>query len=43
MSLAVAGLAAQEPITIQDAEIISESFPGFAATMQTLGVNLDFV
>ena len=43
MSLAVAGLAAQEPITIQDAEIISESFPGFAATMQTLGANLDFV
>jgi 3-phosphoshikimate 1-carboxyvinyltransferase len=43
MALAVAGLASQEPIIIQEAEIISESFPGFGATLQTLGANLEFV
>ncbi len=31
MSLAVAGLAAQSPVEIQGAEIMDESFPGFAA------------
>src|SRR3990170_3895118 len=43
MALAVAGLGGPGPNTIQKDEIISESFPGFAATMQTLGANLDFV
>jgi 3-phosphoshikimate 1-carboxyvinyltransferase len=40
MSLAVAGLAAREPVVVQGAEIISESFPGFAATLQALGGDL---
>jgi len=40
MSLAVAGLAAEEPVILQGAEIISESFPGFATTMQNLGADL---
>jgi 3-phosphoshikimate 1-carboxyvinyltransferase len=40
MSLAVAGLAAQEPVTIQEAGIIHESFPGFAETLQTLGADI---
>ncbi|HLE14157.1 MAG TPA: 3-phosphoshikimate 1-carboxyvinyltransferase [Anaerolineales bacterium] len=40
MSLAVAGLAAEEPVILQGAEIISESFPGFVTTMQNLGADL---
>lgn len=40
MSLAIAGLAARAPITVQQAEIIHESFPGFAATLTALGANL---
>ena len=40
MSLAVAGLAAQAPVIVQDAEIIRESFPEFMATMQALGAHL---
>ncbi len=43
MALAVAGLASQEPVTIQEAGIISESYPGFVTTMQTLGAKLEFV
>jgi 3-phosphoshikimate 1-carboxyvinyltransferase len=37
MCLAVAGLAAQGPIMVSDAEIIYESFPGFLAALQSLG------
>ncbi|HLE15165.1 MAG TPA: 3-phosphoshikimate 1-carboxyvinyltransferase [Anaerolineales bacterium] len=40
MSLAVAGLAAEEPVILQGAKIISESFPGFVTTMQNLGADL---
>jgi len=40
MSLAIAGLAAQEPVTIQEAGIIHESFPGFAETLQALGADI---
>lgn len=42
MSLAVAGLGAQGPVTIQDGEIIAESFPEFAPVIQSLGGNLIF-
>lgn len=37
MSLAVAGLAAESPVTVQHAECTAESFPAFADTLQKLG------
>jgi 3-phosphoshikimate 1-carboxyvinyltransferase len=37
MSLAVAGLAADGPVTVQGAEIADESFPGFAAALRAIG------
>ena len=40
MSLAVAGLASQAPVAIQDAQIIEESFPEFTQTLQALGGRL---
>ena len=40
MSLAVAGLASQSPVAIQDAQIIEESYPEFTHTLQTLGGRL---
>jgi 3-phosphoshikimate 1-carboxyvinyltransferase len=41
MSLAVAGLVAQEPVFIQQAEIIQESFPTFVQLLQQLGADID--
>ena len=40
MALAVAGLAAQEPVEVQGAGIIQESFPDFAAVLARLGANI---
>ncbi|NPA92560.1 MAG: 3-phosphoshikimate 1-carboxyvinyltransferase [Chloroflexi bacterium] len=40
MAFAVAGLAAQTPITITDADIITQSFPTFASVLQTLGATV---
>jgi 3-phosphoshikimate 1-carboxyvinyltransferase len=37
MSLAVAGLAAGGPVTVHDSQIVAESFPDFAQTLQRLG------
>lgn len=37
MAFAVAGLASWSPVTVEGTEIISESFPGFAEVLQTLG------
>jgi 3-phosphoshikimate 1-carboxyvinyltransferase len=37
MALAVAGLVAQDFVTVQGAEILSESFPGFMSVIQALG------
>ncbi len=37
MSLAVAGLAAQTPVTVQGAEVIRESFPTFERALEQLG------
>lgn len=42
MSLAIAGLAAQAPVTVQDAEILTESFPDFPAILTRLGAILAF-
>lgn len=41
MSLAVAGLVAQDPVFIQGAEIIQESFPAFVQLLQQLGADID--
>lgn len=38
MSLALAGLIAPEPITVEHAEIYHESFPSFTSTLEMLGV-----
>jgi len=40
MSLAVAGLVAENPVSIPRAEAVDESFPGFVATLRSLGANL---
>ena len=40
MALAVAGLAAQEPVVIQDAGIIAESYPKFGSSLRDLGVDI---
>jgi 3-phosphoshikimate 1-carboxyvinyltransferase len=40
MSFALAGLAANAPITVEGAEIISESFPDFAGTLRRLGADV---
>ena len=40
MALAVAGLAAQEPVEVQGAGIIQESFPDFAAVLARLGAEV---
>jgi 3-phosphoshikimate 1-carboxyvinyltransferase len=43
MALAVAGLASDLPMVIQDAEIIAESYPQFSQALRSLGgdVRLD--
>jgi 3-phosphoshikimate 1-carboxyvinyltransferase len=40
MSLAVAGLAAKNPVSIQDAKIINESFPNFIKILRHLGAEI---
>jgi 3-phosphoshikimate 1-carboxyvinyltransferase len=40
MALAVAGLASEEAITINQAEILSESFPEFLTILQALGADI---
>jgi 3-phosphoshikimate 1-carboxyvinyltransferase len=40
MAFAVAGLAAQEPVVIQDAGIISESYPQFGSSLRELGAEI---
>ncbi len=40
MSLAVAGLASRQPVAVQGAEAIHESFPGFRSTLESLGGSL---
>jgi 3-phosphoshikimate 1-carboxyvinyltransferase len=37
MSLAVSGLAASQPVQVDGAEMIGESFPGFEAVLRSLG------
>jgi 3-phosphoshikimate 1-carboxyvinyltransferase len=40
MALTVAGLAAENPVSIAGAESISESFPGFVEVLHSFGANL---
>lgn len=40
MSFALAGLAAEAPVSVMGAEIINESFPNFAETLQRLGAGV---
>jgi 3-phosphoshikimate 1-carboxyvinyltransferase len=40
MAMTVAGLAAQGPVTVEGAEIIAESYPGFTDTLESLGADL---
>lgn len=40
MALAVAGLAAEEPVVIEDAGCVRVSFPGFEAAMRALGAEI---
>jgi 3-phosphoshikimate 1-carboxyvinyltransferase len=40
MAMAVAGLAAAGPVTIEGAEMMNESFPGFVETLTALGADL---
>jgi len=42
MSLAVAGLSATAPVSIDDADELNESFPGFVETLQTLGASIQW-
>jgi 3-phosphoshikimate 1-carboxyvinyltransferase len=41
MALAVAGLVASGPVLVEDAECVSDSFPGFERVLHTLGVEME--
>ncbi|HWQ83789.1 MAG TPA: hypothetical protein VN363_04435, partial [Anaerolineales bacterium] len=41
MALAISGLASRQQVTVQGAEIIAESFPGFTHALQSLGAQLE--
>jgi len=41
MAFLVLGLAADQPVTVDSAEMIATSFPGFAATMRALGAAIE--
>ena len=42
MSLAVAGLAAEQPVIVENAEFINESFPAFTQILDDAGAELKF-
>lgn len=41
MSFLVLGMASKEPVTVDDAEMIATSFPGFVDLMRSLGADID--
>jgi 3-phosphoshikimate 1-carboxyvinyltransferase len=41
MALAVAGLIASGPVLVEEAECVSDSFPGFERVLHTLGVEME--
>jgi len=40
MSFLVMGLAAQRPVSVDSADMIATSFPGFVPLMQSLGADI---
>lgn len=42
MALAVAGMVASGPVLVEEAECVSDSFPGFERTLEVLGVELEY-
>jgi 5-enolpyruvylshikimate-3-phosphate synthase len=40
MSLAIAGLVADRPTLVEDAQCAHDSFPGFVEAMQALGADM---
>ncbi len=43
MSFLILGLASKEPVTVDDADMIATSFPGFAELMRSLGADIGAV
>ena len=43
MSFLVLGMASKEPVTVDDADMIATSFPGFAECMRSLGGDIETV
>jgi 3-phosphoshikimate 1-carboxyvinyltransferase len=43
MALAVAGLAAEGETIVHGAEVIDDSYPGFAAALRSLGAAIEAV
>ena len=41
MALAVAGLIAEGPVLIEDADCVADSFPGFQRALEKLGIALE--
>ena len=41
MSFLVLGLASEEPVTVDSADMIATSFPGFAELMRELGARIE--
>ena len=41
MSFLVMGLAAKKPVSIDDAETMNTSFPGFAALLNSMGAEIE--
>lgn len=41
MAMTVAGLVSEQPVRIQNSEIIQESFPNFVQIMQNLGADIE--
>jgi 3-phosphoshikimate 1-carboxyvinyltransferase len=40
MAFLTLGLAAQQPVEVDEAEMIATSFPGFTEVMRSLGANI---
>jgi len=40
MALCVAGLVAEDPIVVEDADVITQSFPGFPDCLEALGAKV---
>jgi 3-phosphoshikimate 1-carboxyvinyltransferase len=41
MSLALAGLASEGPVSVQDSQVVSETFPDFSRQLAALGASLE--